>query len=361
MSDPEYKIELDAYAGPLDLLLYLIRREEVDIYDIPVARITRQYLEYIDVISELNINIAGEFVVMAATLMEIKSRMMAPQPEVGPDEEEPEDPRMDLVRQLMEYKQFKEAALELKERAQERGERFARPGERVDGKPGPVTSVPDDLTLWALLDAFSRMLEQTGRRGPHHVVLDETPQAEVIARLEERARAAGRISFIDAFGGEKDRGVLIAMFLALLELVKRQALSIEQEGEFADIWLTYVPESERVVYEETEPVEAEPSSVDEDEDEEEWDDVDLDDLDDIPDVPEADVAPDASPLGSDEAQWDEEDIADIGKLDAQPDAPKEEPVAGSTPLGADEAQWNEEDLADLGKLNDGSDGTTPNS
>ena len=241
----DYKIDLDDYSGPLDLLLYLIRREEVDVYDIPVARITKQYLAYLDVISDLNINVAGEFVVMAATLMEIKSRMMAPQPELGPDEEEPEDPRLELVRQLMEYKRFKEASLELSERADRRAERFGRAGERVDGGVGPVSPLPEDMTLWALLDAFARILEQTGKRAPHRIVLDDVPQEEIIERLEARVRASARISFLDAFEGETSRAILVGMFLALLELVKRQVVRVEQEEAFGEIWLTYVPEEER--------------------------------------------------------------------------------------------------------------------
>jgi len=143
----------------------------------------------------------------------------------------------------------------------------------------------------------------------------------VIARLEERVSAAGRISFNDAFGGEENRGMLIAMFLALLELVKRQAFRVEQEGEFADIWLTYVPESERVVPEEPEPVEEgisanEPLSQDGDDDDEEW--GDEDDFSDLPDVPDMDSIPAPSPPGADEAQWDKEDLDDLGKLDSEP-------------------------------------------
>ncbi len=234
---PEYKVELDTFSGPLDLLLYLIRREEVDIFDIPVARITEQYLRHVELMSEMNIEMAGEFMVMAATLIEIKSRMMAPQPEPM-DEEEPEDPRLDLVRQLMEYKRFKEAAVELGYRAQERAERFARAGERGEQEEAPATD--SGVTLWALLDAFSRILEQTGPRGPHEVRLDDIPQEQLQQRLEACVRAAGRIMFSRVFEGKADRLLLIGMFLALLELVRRQVIRAEQESAFGEIWLTYV-------------------------------------------------------------------------------------------------------------------------
>jgi len=307
----DYKIELDNYSGPLDLLLYLIRRDELDVYDIPIARITEQYMKYLDVISELNINVAGEFVVMAATLMEIKSRMMAPKPEEGADEEEMEDPRLDLVRQLMAYKRFKEAALELNDRAAERAKRFTRPGERVDGTLGPNTSFPTDLNIWTLVEAFSRILEQTGRRGPHRVTLDDVPQEALRQRLEDRVRAAGRLSFASVFEGDFSRMMLIGMFLAVLELVKQQVLRVEQEEAFGEIRLTFVPEHERIKYEDEPAPGAEdedpfkaPAFVDEPRPEDkaawldDWDDEDddalgQDDLNaDLPDAPEIDEAAD---------------------------------------------------------------------
>jgi len=293
----DYKVELESFAGPLDLLLYLIRRDEVDIYDIPIARITRQYMEYLDLIADLDINVAGEFVVMAATLMEIKSRMMAPEPEPGEEEGDLEDPRMDLVRQLMDYKRFKEAALELKAREADRAERFARAGERPEGEPRSSAPLPADLTLFALLDAFTRILEQTGRRGPHHISMDDTPQEALRERLETRVREAGRMAFADLFEGEWNRSVLVGMFLALLELVKQQVLRVEQESIFGEIVLAYVPEEERVVYEES-PSAEEPPPEESDQPpllvEDAWDEESLDmDLPDVPDVPE-DVPPAAA-------------------------------------------------------------------
>ena len=293
MSDlpSDYRVEIDTYSGPLDLLLYLIRREEVDIYDIPIARITRQYVEYLDLIVELSINVAGEFIVMAATLMEIKSRMMVPQPEEGPEEEQ-DDPRLELVRQLMEYKRFKEAALALTERAEWRAERFGRPGERAAEDERSDAMPTGGLALWALLDAFSRILEQTGRRAPHKVVLDGTPAEELRSELERRVRSVGRMSFTEAFGGLPDRGVLVGMFLALLELVRQQVLRVEQEMSFGEIWLTYVPEEERPVFEETEalvqakPDVDEPLPADGEEDAaDQWSTEDFSDMD-LPEVPD---------------------------------------------------------------------------
>jgi segregation and condensation protein A len=247
MSDrnEEYRIDLDVYSGPLDLLLFLIRRDEIDIYDIPIARVTEQYVQYLDVLAELNINVAGEFLVMAATLMEIKSRMMAPMPEPMPEDENQEDPRLELVRQLMEYKRFKEAALALAECADERAERVPRAGERGAHDEARPEGVPQGVTLWGLLEAFSRVLKQTGARGPHLIVLDDIPQEQLRQDLEAAVRAGGRMAFRDAFEGQADRARLIGMFLALLELIRRQVIRVEQQETFGEIFLAYAPEHQR--------------------------------------------------------------------------------------------------------------------
>jgi len=241
----DYRVELEVYSGPLDLLLYLIRKDEVDIYDIPIARITERYLRYIELMSELDISVAGEFIVMAATLLEIKARMMAPEPAGEEEEEEQGDPRMELVRQLMEYRRFKEAALLLTERSAERGMRFGRPGERVNEKGERVTGAPRDVSVWVLLEAFLEVLEATGARGSHRVNLDAIPQAELNARLEAHVREAGRVEFFEVFEDRTDRIMLIGMFFAVLELARRQVIRAEQDELFGPIWLTYVPPDER--------------------------------------------------------------------------------------------------------------------
>jgi len=246
---PNYKVELDTYSGPLDLLLYLIRRDEVDIYDIPIAHITEQYMQYMGLVSDLDINVAGEFLVMAATLMEIKSRMMAPQPEDMPEDEQ-EDPRLELVRQLMEYKRFKEAAVALGERAELRRDRFTRSGERPERDPDSEPKSAGDLALWMLLDAFQRILDQTGRRVPHMISGLGVPQEKIQEDLEMKVRTAGRMSFSQAFNSNADRLHMAGTFLAILELVKQQVLRVEQNQAFDEIWLTYVPEDERQVFDE---------------------------------------------------------------------------------------------------------------
>ena len=309
----DYKVELDTYSGPLDLLLYLIRQSEVDLWNLPIASITEQYLKYMELMTELNINIAGEFIVMAAQLIEIKSRLMTPEPEPMP-EEEPDDPRMELVRQLMEYKRFKEAALALNDRAELRSERFARPGERPDGTVGPVSGAPAGVSLWTLLEAFSKILQQTG--GDHKLVFDPMPQEKIQAELEETVRAAGRLTFAGVFQGQVTRLRLIGTFIALLELVKQQALRVEQEAAFGEIWLTYVPPEERVQVPAPLPVEPapeaaapEPLAEPEEPADDEWPEGDSGLV--LPDVPSVDESPaPAAPPASnepDEAEVDEED------------------------------------------------------
>jgi len=244
MQRAEHRVELEAFTGPLDLLLYLIRREEVDIFDIPIARITEEYLKYLDMMQELDLGIAGEFVVMAATLLDIKARMIAPSPVTPEEEEESEDPRLELVRQLMEYRRFKEAALELTDRAMARAARFSRPGERPP-EAESLLGVPRGMSLWVLLDAFTRLLEQTGARAPLRVTIDQVPQEQLQARLEARVSVAGRLRFSEIFENAPDRTFLVGMFLALLELVRLQIVRVEQEGLFGEIWLTYVPPDAR--------------------------------------------------------------------------------------------------------------------
>jgi segregation and condensation protein A len=295
----DYKVELDSYSGPLDLLLYLIRQSEVDLWNLPIARITEQYLRYMELMSELNINVAGEFVVMAAQLIEIKSRLMTPEPEPMP-EEEPDDPRMELVRQLLEYKRFKEAALALNDRAELQSERFGRPGERPDGTVGPVSGAPAGVSLWTLFDAFSKILQQTG--GAQKVVLDSMPQERIQRELEEAVRAAGRLTFAGIFQGQMTRARLIGAFIALLELVKEQVIRVEQPEPFGEIWLTYVPPEERVKAPRLPPEPAPESRP---------------------------PAPPTGPEGPADDEWPEEDsgivLPDVPSVDEPPRPPPDDP------------------------------------
>lgn len=243
----DFKVTLDAYAGPLDLLLYLVKRDEIDIHNIPIAHITDEYLRHVQLLSKLKVEVAGEFMLMAATLMEIKSRTLLPAPEEE-DEEEWEDPCEELVRQLMEYRRYKEMALALDESADERALRFARPGEKI--KPAEAEeNQPDedgliDVSLWDLIEAFGRLLEATGQ-AVHTIEMtyDDTPQEVVMDRILKRFAPPGqppreeiKLSEL-AVGQTLNRGVIVSLVLGILELVKRGAIRAVQHERFGDIYL----------------------------------------------------------------------------------------------------------------------------
>jgi len=248
-----FRIDLDVYNGPLDLLLFLIRREEVDIHDIPIARVTAQYVGYVKLIEALDPNLAGDFLVMAATLMEIKSRTLLPRPPETEDEEEVFDPRTELVRQLLQYKAFKDAARSLGAAAQWQALKFPR--QPVTLPPDPDELDIEEVQIWDLIDAFNRLLEQTGRRSrTHDVVYDDTPialhAADVVDSLE---RAGGSQRFEQIFEG-RTKSELIGLFLALLELIRGKRVRIEQERIFGPIIIHLL---------EAEPAEEEPAEWEE--------------------------------------------------------------------------------------------------
>ncbi len=231
----DYRVQLDIYNGPLDLLLHLIRREEVDIYDIPIVRITEQYVAYVELLQQIDANAAGEFLVLAATLMEIKSRMLLPRPPVE-GEEEFIDPRAELVRQLLEYKQFKDAADHLRSAAEERASRFTRQPPEIDGTDGHEVDL-DAVQLWDLVEAFREVLAKTGQLAPHEIQYDDTPVALHAADLVDRLeRDGGSMTFADVFEG-RTRSECIGLFLALLELVRQRRVRVEQDAPFAPILL----------------------------------------------------------------------------------------------------------------------------
>jgi len=232
-SSPDaYQVKLDAFEGPLDLLLHLIRTNEVNIYDIPVALITEQYLGYLELMQDLNLDVAGEFLVMASTLIHIKSRMLLPRPGPAQDDGEPEgDPREALVRQLLEHQKYKAAAALLHERETLRGAQFMRPDERVAELAGDEYEPELDVDLFSLLAAFKGVLERASRRVP--MVL---PPEQL--SIEDRIRQVlGRLSETDACGfeelfadGDGSRPFMIVTFLALLEMIRLKLIRVFQSG-----------------------------------------------------------------------------------------------------------------------------------
>jgi segregation and condensation protein A len=236
-----YRVALDAYNGPLDLLLYLIRKEEVDIYDIPVARIAQQYLGYIELLREINVNVAGEFLVMAATLMELKSRMLLPTEEI--EDEEGEDPRTELVRQLLEYKRFKDAARQLGDRAADQARKFPRPGTATpdldpDAEEQQADRFLEGVGLWELVDAFAKVVSETSLGGPTTQVLErERPLHEFRRDLLRILGDEGRFAFSQLFERYAARLEKIAVFIALLELVRLKRVVLQQPAAFGEIYL----------------------------------------------------------------------------------------------------------------------------
>jgi segregation and condensation protein A len=234
MSD--YRVNLDIYNGPLDLLLYLIRRDEVDIYDIPIAAITEQYVKFVDVLKDVDPNLAGEFLVIAATLLELKTRMLLPTPpeEAGEPGAIGGDPRTELVRQLLQYKAFKDAAGDLAQAAADHALRFPRhPAFAHDDQAGVDL---DEVQVWDLLDAFSRLMASIGKgKTLHEVIYDDTPVELHAEDIMDRLKREGPMSFAKIFEGRTTRGEIVGLFLALLELVRQKKIVAIQDANFGTI------------------------------------------------------------------------------------------------------------------------------
>jgi segregation and condensation protein A len=229
-------VKLDVFEGPLDLLLHLIRKNEVNIYDIPIALITAQFLETIELMHELNLDVAGEFIVMAATLIHIKSKMLLPRPETAAGAEGEEvDPRDALVRRLLEHERFKAAAGLLHERQQLRSAQWLRPDARVAAIAGEELEPELEVDLFSLLTAFQAVVERAKHR-PKVVLPPEQIPVEVridqlLARLSE-TQACG---FEELFADVNDRAGLIVTFLALLEMIRLELVRVFQSGPFGPI------------------------------------------------------------------------------------------------------------------------------
>ena len=236
----DYKVNLEVFEGPLDLLLYLIRREELDIYDIPIEKVTKAYMEYLSLMRELNLDVAGEFVVMAATLMVIKSRMLLPvdRRSTGEDsDEEWVDPRLDLVRQLVEYKKFKDAAGRLAEFEVLHSESFDYGG----GRPKFEKTAQDargalgDLDVFDLLTAFQEVLARAAEAPVGELKGVRWSVPEKMDFVLGRVRAEGQVSFSSLFTENSPRGEVIVTFLALLELLRQHRVVVYQNAAFHEI------------------------------------------------------------------------------------------------------------------------------
>jgi segregation and condensation protein A len=229
-------IKLAQFEGPLDLLLHLIKKNEVNIYDIPIAEITAQYLDALELMKELNLDVAGDFLVMAATLIHIKSRMLLPRPDTAAgQEDEQEDPRDALVRRLLEHQKFKAAAGLLHEREQLRSAQWARPDERIAAIAGDDYEPELEVDLFSLLTAFQAVVERAKQRPK---VLLPPEQISVEARIDQllaRLSETEALGFEELFADVSDRPGLIVTFLALLEMIRLKLVRVFQSGTFAPI------------------------------------------------------------------------------------------------------------------------------
>jgi len=229
-----YRVELDLFTGPLDLLLYLVRKHEVDVRELPIAEVTRQFQEFLEILEILDLDLVGDFVVMASTLVEIKSRMVLPQPEEeaeqSTDEAVTEDPRGELIEKLLEYKRIKEAATALEERAAEWQERYPRlANDRPTTAKDPAADRIKEVELWDLVSALGRILQTRESEEQTSVRYDDTPLHVYVEQLGERVRQEGEVKFTTLFDGETLRSKIVGMFLAILELVRHHNFRAEQQ------------------------------------------------------------------------------------------------------------------------------------
>lgn len=239
----EYKVQFEVFEGPLDLLLYLIKKEEVDIYEVNLTKLATQFIEYVEVMRELDLEIAGEFLVMAATLMHIKSRELLPkeqQVESGEEEEE-EDPRWELIRQLVEYKKFKDAAATLQELEIEQEGRFPR----LPIKPefeAQEAAPRAEASLFDLVNAVSAILKRVSEReGPREIFEDAWSVSQKIEFLIKLTAEKGAVKFSELFSGAASRPEVVCTFLALLELIRLRQLICMQGEDFGEIEITRAP------------------------------------------------------------------------------------------------------------------------
>jgi segregation and condensation protein A len=236
----EYKVKLEVFEGPLDLLLYLIKRDEVDIYDISIERITKQYLEYMEAFQVLNIDVAGEFIVMAANLLYIKSRMLLPRhQQMAEEDAEEDDPRWELIRQLIEYKKFKEAAGMLRNREAMQDHLFPR--FPVVPELGPADNLlVEEVGIFDLINAFQKILKRLDKNKPEDLreIFEENfTVGDKIDYLLKVTSQGIAVRFEECFAESSSRAEIVVTFLAMLELIRLKQIRVRQENSFAEIWI----------------------------------------------------------------------------------------------------------------------------
>ncbi len=233
----EFKVRLDVFEGPLDLLLYLVKRDEIDIYDISLERITKEYLSYLEAFRMLDIEVAGEFIVMAANLIYIKSRTLLPVQQQPPEEDaEDDDPRWELIRQLVEYKKFKEAAAKLQAREAQRERLFARLPEKPDFEDSAALPL-GEVGIFDLINAFQRVLKKIDDRKEdlREIFEENFTVGDKIEKILEVTAHRRSVKFDELFAGAASRAEIVVTFLALLELIRLKQLRVTQPEAFGEI------------------------------------------------------------------------------------------------------------------------------
>jgi len=232
----EFRVDLSIFRGPMDLLLYLVRKHEVDVLDIPIAPITDQFLQYLAVIEQLDVNAVGDFVALASTLIEIKSQQVLPRADEV--QEEIDDPRRELVHRLLEYKKYRDAASILEERSRNWQQHYPRLGDDVPPQDRDPSEEPiQEVELWDLVSAFGRIMRQSAVTKPSSIVYDDTPIHVYMARIHTRLFEKGRLPFGELFQSGMHKSALVGIFLAVLELVRHHHVCAEQNEVFGEIWL----------------------------------------------------------------------------------------------------------------------------
>lgn len=240
---PEYKVQFPVFEGPLDLLLYLVKKQEVDIYDVNLTQLATEFVAYLDQMRELDLDVAGEFLIMAATLMFIKSRELLPvdQQVVVEGEEDEDDPRWELIRQLVEYKKFKDAAAQLQAREAEQENTFARRPQKLEFE-SETPALKPEVSLFDLINAVSTVLKRfSARDDARDIFQDKWTVSEKIETIRQRILAQPMMKFSELFESATSRTEVVVTFLAMLELIRLKVLAITQPEPFAEIEIRQAP------------------------------------------------------------------------------------------------------------------------
>ncbi len=231
-----FRVDLEMFRGPLDLLLYLVRKHEIDITDIPIALITEQFLDHLTVLEQIDVNAVGDFVEMASTLIEVKSRLVLPR--CDEETEELDDPRDELVQRLLEYKKYKDAASILEEQGRQWQQRLPRLANDLPPRKADLADQPiQEVEMWDLVSAFGRVIREHDAVKPSNIVYDETPIQTYMQRIHNRLVENRRASFSETFSIGMHKSAMIGVFLAILELVRHHCVIAEQDDPHGEIWI----------------------------------------------------------------------------------------------------------------------------